>query len=347
MTDTWNSKPVPGPKPKFLMGHRRPAPLPPGPPPVPPKGDAMLTLVKGHITAVTPLAKGHPVFLVTLKGTKAKVVVKTENIQFIGGAEDPKRSPMAAQNAKLVSQMMGSVSKGVQNIPLTASEVEALKAAPNPDPALKNAMQMVEAKQQFWVKMPFTPGLTTFGKLQKRDDLDANDIAELGDTIQRLKGNSKAWTGMGQILLVDLFIGNADRIYWEEMKVVNPGNLIFQTNSRGEIERAVGLDAYDPNAGQAGQMYGSDIEDWKRAFGSVLKNTKAYNRNADRIIESLNKWLKDKANLAGFGKNESMAVTIGMDQGHTILRQKIQAQIARGRTPSGVMARAVYLGWTK
>jgi hypothetical protein len=305
----------------------------------------MLTLVKGRIESVKPLAKGHPVFLVTLKGSTAKIVIKTESQQFIGSIENPTRSPHSSKNAQMVSSLMGAVSQGVQNIPLTASEVEALKAVPNPDPSLKIAQLSVDAKQSFWVKMPFTPGLTGFGGLMKKTDLNAQEIGEVADLVARLKGNSKAWTGLGQIFVVDLFIGNGDRIDWEGMRVQNPGNLIFQADSNGDITRAVGLDAFDPNAGNAGQMYGTDIEEWKRAFGSVLKYHQAYGRNAARIIESLNTWLKRGAGLDGFGNNESMGIAIGMDKGRAALQQRVAAQIKSGRTPSGVMARATYLGW--
>ncbi len=336
------------------MRAKAPPPVPPrSPPPIPPRNGVMPEITSGSILSIIPISVGHPVFQLVFRNGPT-LVIKVEEHQGTGVYEfkdgmnniSQDVTSFASHNVSQISGVMGIVSTRVQNTALSLNEMSALNSFSSKPAELIEALKRVNSKIGFFVKMPYTTGIKTMGASMKRQ-ITLNDTQELAQLAGDLKGNRAAWESLGSIFAADMFVGNGDRVMWEEGKVTNPGNLIFQRDASGKITRAVGLDAYDPNAGFESFMYGTNIEAWKASFGHSLKDMKGYRRLAAQVMDSINDtWLKIGGVAERFGPMEITALAVGMEKGQAALKARIGGDIKAGKkTASGIVARAAFLGW--
>jgi hypothetical protein len=94
---------------------------------------------------------------------------------------------------------------------------------------------VVQANEFKWYKMRFIDGLKDLEGIGKKDIL-------LHNFVQQAE-NDTFWVSLGEIVAVDIFIGNNDRFDLESGKLRNPGNLMF--NLAHPVSILLGLDAFD------------------------------------------------------------------------------------------------------
>lgn len=352
-----------------MAGTRRPvigmrklaAPMTPPPtkaaPPLPP-------IVAHNIKSITALAKDHPVIKVTMINDFS-LVVKSESSfhnSDVPGLEsgivkpDPTKGirgkdlrPFNAPSAAVGSSLMGIVSPGTQSVPLTPAETQAIFSWPHLPTTMEMQRGQVAAKAAFLVKMPFLKGIVSTEAMKDKVFDPANRPA-MEQMAAELKGNMQVWKQLGRIFFVDAFVGNGDRVNFAEPRIQNISNLIFQTDGTGKIARAVGLDAFDPYGADAGRLYGSMIDAWITDFGQYIKDQTRYPGLAVRWVQDLKtRWFLGRAGVdADLGATESNMLSMGMSQAYAALASRLSTDAKAGRKmPSGVMARAVYMGWVR
>lgn len=323
-----------------------PLPTPPqaAPPPVPPRPANLMMTIGNAIENIQPMSPGHPVWEVTMKGG-SKIVVKSESIATSYNTQGQHLAAMTPANVKAINGIMATVSPGHEQHPLTDAEITALaafKAAPDD---LAGYIQQARAKQQVLLKMKHDPGFRTLGKATELSLTD-KDKAAFNDLILALLGNAPAWQSLGKIAIADAFIGNNDRLDLGNKMVGNAGNVIFHRAADGKVTHAKGLDTLDPSASDAAHMYGTNITDWSNTFGVHIRDKTQFPALAQAIIADFNRRNLTPLGITNLTPAEAGALAQGMVMGWDALAARIAGQVRAGnKVPSGVMARARYLGW--
>jgi hypothetical protein len=324
----------------------------------------MPLLLPHVIASITPLAKDHPVVKVTLVNGFA-FVVKAETSRHdsqlpglsmgivkpdpVKGTAGKDLRPFNKASAEVSSSLMSLVSPGTQSVPLNTAETAAIMGWRSLPMTLSQMAQQISGRAAFLVKMPFLKGVTSTEAMKDKVFDPANKPA-MAKMAAELEGNTPVWKGLGKIILVDAFVGNGDRIDFSGNRIQNISNLIFQTDAQGEIVKAVGLDVFDPYAADAGRMHGTMIDAWITDFGQYIKDQFRYMALASSIVNDLStRWFKGAAGVdTSLGGGEAAALGVGMSQAYAELSRKLSGDAKMGRRmPSGVMARAVYLGWVQ
>jgi hypothetical protein len=302
-------------------------------------------IVAGQIEAIEAIAPGHPVFLVTLRDG-SKVVVKADGIATTSDGTDI--SAMTRKNVIAIDELITAVSPGASTLPLSPSEIDAVAAFALAPADLAQWVTLVRQGRNIFLKMRQAVGFTTLGKAEERN-LSIDDKSKFNALIHKLRHNQKAWISMGAVSAVDLFVGNNDRIDFTLLRVGNAGNMIFQQEPNGTISKALGYDTLDPTANDSGLMYGTmNFRQWEDSFGKHLLDTRAFGRKCQAIIASFNSRSLVPLGIAPLPLSDGSSLAAGLDQGASILSHKISTKVKLGqKVPSGIMARASYLGWVR
>lgn len=313
--------------------------------PAPATGSALPELLTSQISAIDAISPGHPVFLVTLGNSATKLVIKVEDhASSIDGLD---LKPMTRHNIGVINDIMGTVSAGVDSVPLSELEVAAVAAFRASPAELAMWLALVQSGQKVMLKMAHNAGFTTLGKASELS-LSDKDKSRLNSLILKLRNNSKAWLSMGAITAADLFVGNNDRIDFNVGVIGNAGNMIFQEEANGSINRALGYDNLDPTASDAGFMYGRNIRAWQDVFGIHLRDVRAYGRKCQTVIQNFNARTLAPLGIAPLSPADGSSLAAGMELGRNALARKISDRMKIGqKVPSGVAARALWLGWVR
>lgn len=333
-----------------VLGSHRAAPRPQVPVPIP-KPKLLKQIVAGSIHAIDD-ASGNgasPVWIVTLTskdetGQHDQLVVKEER-QFSNS-----RGNVGAMN-----QIMTTVSPSAAMEVLDQPEWLALDTFASRPAGLAQAARSAWLGQTVLLKMKYDPRFYAASNRpvdgQSRA-MDEDDKAKATHLFNGLRANTKAWQTLGQVAIADNLIGNNDRIAFDGWTVTNFGNLIFSRDAQGKITHALGYDAVDPYGGPAKQIFGTDIEYWTSNFGCFIKEKHTFVAAAHSVVRHINEARMEPLGLAPFGKNiaanEAQFLAQGLMIGWDKLANAIGMRVRNGRSvPSGLMARARYLGWVK
>lgn len=359
------SKPPPlPPKPPHLqLGRSRS----PGhmPPPVPPKPPGLIGVIsQGFIESVAELGSGgmNPIWLVALKGGNAKIVLKLE-APFKQAVPKMVRNTMqqewvpapqlAKANIQAMSNVMGTVSPTATMDTASPSELNALAAFGGLPESLKSKLADIRRGTHILLKMKYdstfasmSNGSVESGRFSSMSEKEKDEARKI---LEAIRGKTRVWQNLGSITIADALLGNSDRFDISNGGgVTNFGNMIFSRAKDGTINGAMGHDAVDPSKLLEKQMFGTNLGDWEQDFGVHIKNKHSFISFAEKVIQELNKRRMNPLGIAPFGHAEQAAFAEGMVIGWDKLANKIGSTVRMGKgIPSGLMARAKYLGWVK
>jgi hypothetical protein len=339
------SKPLPPPppsregRPALSVRDPRPLPAPPG----------IIPEIKlGMIESINDLSGNgmNPIWKVNLRGG-GKVIVKAER-QIESGVA------FARGNINAISGIVTAITPTGAFAKLSPSEIGALnRCVPRPASLTSSLLQSAQ-KTVNLVKMRFDP---TFHSSTAHDveascgkkAMTPTERADATTLFSSLRGNIRAWETLGQVLIADAVIGNHDRFNISSGTVGNFGNLIFSRDANGRVMRAQGYDSLDPFSGVSSMMYGVDIQEWIDSDGKYIKDNKAvFPGLAQKIVDNMNEWRMRPLKLADYGSAEVTWFWQGMGAAWDKLARDISTKVTKGQgIPSGVMARAKYLGWVR
>lgn len=267
------------------------------------------------------------------------------------------KSPaIQAAQLKGINQVMGVASATATMAMVEPSEMTAIESFATCPASFKGAIAAARSGGCILIKMNFDPKFaTSANKGVPKDKTEAGDKIMTADDQRKarelfegLRNNDKAWQTLGQVCIADYIVGNADRIDLEGGKVQNFGNLIFSKNAQGQITHALGYDAVNPFAGIQKNMYGSDIDDWVMNYGEVIRDKRTFHKQATAIIADINAKRMLPLKLKPFSAREATALGTGLVAGWDDQAKAIRSRSAGGGgIPSGLMARAVWLGWVR
>jgi hypothetical protein len=307
---------------------------------------------------------GHPkgpVFLLTFKGSilqADRLVVKAER-----GTDRGARFTTTAEIMRIVDP------HAIAEL-ISASELLALKQA-----ALwmgtDNLRFWLSAAETFFVKMKVRNHL---GDLQKPlpQGFDAAQIEFLHKVLPQLVGNQSLWESLGEIVAVDLFLGNADRIAPGEVsgaaRLQNAGNVFLKFDAAAKLKKAIALDNFDTNE-DASRIRGPEIPiQWLTDFAPILKNDGPALSFSRTVIEQVILHGKTVGVAVDIGEKEVGFFFEGFKRGLAKLKVYVlrsfrvpQALIGgarenpylpsrgpnppRAQLPRGIIGRAKSLGW--
>ncbi len=305
----------------------------------------------------------NPIWLVTMRGSVVKLVVKAEK------ELNPSEAAIAKANMKAMSDVMLVVSKTAAFARLDQAELTALEHFRARPLALRRAIVAASRGENHLTKMKFDPTffctsaaepIAMGGKAWQA--MSPADEAKSILLFTALRGNKDAWRSLGQVIFADGMIGNNDRINFMNGSVSNFGNLIFSRDTSGNVTRALGYDTYFAYADSAKLMYGTNLDTqtapqaipggpaeygWIESCGKWIKKN-MLPRLAAGIIASINKQRMLPFNLAPYSSTEEEQYLLdGLRQGWARQETNIGMKLRQGKgLPSGVVARAKYLGFT-
>lgn len=252
--------------------------------------NTVLPITAGSITSMTGLTK-RPVFFLRMNGAaQPNLVVKGESLTTGAMNEDE-----VMVSIKWGSKLMKNVNNSQVNTKImTANEVNIFRqaAAAAFDPMSPQGKFATNAFR--WVKMPMVHGLSDA-------DIFNEDIGKFGSyeigLIRKLLPklfNDNVWRDLGPILAADIFSGNSDRFNVTTGTWNNYGNLMFLA---GGTTSMIGLDTFDPNSGDEGNLAN------KGGFDAMQSLIDPNRRNAFALActKSVGEELSDKAVRAGAG----------------------------------------------
>lgn len=185
---------------------------------------------KGSITSMGGLTDRPVYFLYMNQSTKPTIVVKGET-----ALDDQRKDTKGA--LLWGSKMMRNVhDERVRVKLLSSSEIAVFKAEAMKKFGGQPQAASLSEPGLLWLKMPYVHGL------ENADTQDKSKLQIL--TVVGRLTNAKFWFRMGQIVAVDIFIGNNDRFSIEGMWQ-NQTNVMFVVNSVDGSNEALGLDTFD------------------------------------------------------------------------------------------------------
>jgi hypothetical protein len=281
----------------------------------------------------------RPVFLLNFKDG-SKLVVKAEIRSMIG-----KSTPQSVQWG---GHMMKQVSNPIEAAALTETEMRILR---NLGVWKYCNGQIGERTREYLIDL-MKSGLFSFFKMPFLANLRALDTMLAKNrgakVLAKLRNDRSVLVGLGQIVAVDLFIGNGDR-FGSTGRVVNEGNVIFQKNA-DKTYTPVGLDFFQAQ-GQAANLYKAPPDDWAGVILGTQVQSSRLTQFATNAIDSLNEVFANA--LAGTITAQDLMSSIcigrftaGLREGAATLQAFLRQKMDAGeRLPSGVVTRMALLGW--
>lgn len=205
-------------------------------------------ITPGSITGISGLTK-RPVFFLKLNGSAQ------HNLVVKGEAGTGAHPGMTDQNVEISvkwgSKLMKNVNNDLVNTKImTAPEIVLFKAAaaaafPQGSPQANN---VGPGANYMWVKMPYVAGLTDGEYFDDNNDVS---VAAIKRNVEKFS-DTAVWMDLGKVVAVDIFNGNSDRFDIATGRWVNKGNVMFVA---GGATSVVGLDTFDPNSGDLGNLH--------------------------------------------------------------------------------------------
>jgi len=125
------------------------------------------------------------------------------------------------------------------------------------------------------------------------EDNDLN-LKAIKQNIQKFS-DAAVWTDLGKVVAVDIFNGNSDRFDVSTGDWVNKGNIMFLGAGHGHTTAVVGLDTFDPNSGDQGNLStGGGFDALKVLVDGGRRNTYAMN-----CVKSVGRQMKRALEAAG------------------------------------------------
>lgn len=317
-------------------------------------------ILHSNVYGVTTLDAAHFVFLITFNNDE-QVVLK---------AEKSITTDQLARAHNVGVRIMGMVS-AVSAETLTPRELmEVDRLDVGITTAFFRAEKAVQSGEYRWVKAAFQKNLR--GMKTKEEAYVQNEgdrfgtfspekkveiAAYMARLSKSLTKNKKAWASLGQIIAVDMLLGNTDRVDLSQNadrgRITNWGNCQFR-EANGKIIEAVGLDSFDSLHLTTSNISSGNIDDWIPVCGTFLKDPKKAKVALQGLIEDSAEELKSTLGVnCTWGKAEAAAFYEGYEKGLQTLKKGAAGKaktLMGGKAggfsiPQGLLARMHWLGW--
>jgi hypothetical protein len=304
-----------------------------------------------EILAITDIAPHrHPVFRLTLAGNDdsgpSMLVLKFEFARD-GGAR------FAA-----TTEIMQIVDPGAIAEVLSESEERALlQAQSKGTPYLRECIQVPGF---IIVKMKLRKEFEDLQSPDPRNGLTEKQVRIIKAVMPKLVGNERVWRTLGEIVAVDLFLGNSDRIAPQERdpfdekeykgpgKAVlqNAGNIFLKFDESGELKKALALDNYNAR-GSATSLDEALPPDWLSSYAPILASGGIMSLFTQSVIKKVVRHAAKVGIEVELGEKERTCFFLGMRSGiEKMIAFLVQrtGQIGQRLQP-GLVSRAKYLRW--
>jgi hypothetical protein len=290
----------------------------------------------GDFRSIRRLDRRHPVFLLEFNAPDAAGTTQLV-IKFDFGKDRGVRFTATTELMQLIDP------RAIAEV-VSDSEKVALRLMEETDPGRPTLHQMLTFEDFFCVKMKVRKN---FAELESGGKVGSDEIA-VDAVMQQLPGNEDVWRRLGEIVAVDLFLGNADRIAPSpggrpgEAVLQNLGNIFLKFDKHGRLKKALGLDNYE-GSGQATDLGQGVPRDWQDNFAPILKNAGIARDFSRSVIEQVVRHGAKVGAKVDLGEKEREWFFRGMMSA----REKVKAFLVRrgGQVMPGIMSRAQYLGW--
>lgn len=329
-----------------------------------------------QIESITDLSQGHPVFRIIFHGG-GQLVLKAEIGQGMVGTDTNARQK-ETKRYNAITATASVIDPTATSEALNASELKALKDCRYLGSA--NFRLQLTNPRSLWVKMPLVRDFVDFdvGR-ERREDLKVEHTQKMQNLLQKLKGNALVWKSLGEVFVVDFFLGNTDRVQYgaggsnsivrekrsERGKmgkikslqggIVNSGNLFFKFDESGNLKKALALDNFDPFSPVLIQTIyktdGNDIDltQWKRDSGDILKgkNKSARKMFANHIVDAMVQHGNSYGAQVNFDQGEATSLAKGMEDGISKLKRRLvhEVKTRKDTVPDGIIKRMEFLRW--
>jgi hypothetical protein len=251
-------------------------------------------IAAASITGITGLSK-RPVYFLKLNGSPApNLVVKGDAATgFHPGMTDAD----AEVSIKWGSKLMKNVNNSLVNTKImTPAEIAVFKQFAlghfaNGTPQYLNVAPGIGAPAYCWIKIPFVAGMSDAEYYT--DDYDLN-LKAVKQNIQKFS-DAAVWTDLGKVVAVDIFNGNSDRFDVSTGNWVNNGNVMFLGAGHGHTTAVIGLDTFDPNSTDQGNLNTQGGYDAMK----VLIDAGRRNAFAKKVVKSVGMQMKRALEKAG------------------------------------------------
>lgn len=303
-----------------------------------------------EILKITDIAPHrHPVFLLTFTGKDAsgkdQLVLKFEFARD-GGV----RFAATAEIMQLVDP--GSIAEV-----LAESERSALMQAQSKGtPYLRECLRV---PNHIIVKMKFRKDFEDLQPPESRSRLSEKQISIIETVMPQLVGNENVWRTLGEIVAVDLFLGNSDRIAPKEYDpfetehkgpgkaaLQNTGNIFLKFDGSGKLKKALALDNYNAR-GPATSLDEELPPDWVNNYAPILANFGFMTSFSESVIKKVVRHGARVGVEVELGEKERTWFFVGMRHGiEKIIRFLKQGTGDIGlKLQPGLVSRAKYLRW--
>ncbi len=294
-------------------------------------------LSKVTINEMKPIAPGHPVYKVaySFQSKTGKMVLKGELAS--SGKTDKRYS------IDYIAHLFTKTTQGFAEMRLLGADETPImrNRLPENDP-MKNQQVF---NSQIYYAMSMLDNLFDLNK----------PVSEPGfkKVLSYVNNKPVCMRSLGEIIAVDLFIGNFDRFDKRNQAWVinNPGN-IFLTYSDSEGARFLGIDFFDPNS-----RFAYMFENISTCEQDMNEPWAARDTLRDSNGKARDKIAKDVGNALGGREGFSLnnkhfkELREGFGRGRKTLKKTIQEDVknryyASGKmTPKGIISRKTALGW--
>jgi hypothetical protein len=290
----------------------------------------------GDVRSIRRLDPIHPVFLLEFLAPDAAGTTELV-IKFDRGLDGGARFTATTELMQLVDP------RAVAEV-VSPSERLALRQMQETNPGQVTLEKMLTYKDYICVKMKVR---RNFADLQIRGKPSSakSTVAEL---MVQLPGNQEVWTRLGEIVAVDLFLGNADRIGASVdgrlggAALHNLGNIFLKFDRHGKLKKALALDNYE------GEGYATDLgkgypKAWEQDFAPILKFGGVAREFSRSVVECVVGLGKEAEVELHFSDNEEDWFFRGLTSG----MEKVKAFLVQrgGHLLPGIVSRAQYLKW--
>lgn len=311
-------------------------------------------IVEEDIYKVVALAQGHPVFKIEGFGHDSGF------IDAIVIKQEPRPDRRQIQSNL---RLMHIVDPKARTHVLHRSEVAALMAWCS-EGGLGDSMNAPEAREirnymtqgGAWTKMELKTLTLLDDAMDKRLQGDKADVRFIARALKQSGGLEK----LGEIIAVDLFVGNQDRFYYpsgygkkldcgQKLKCLgNVGN-VFIASGANDSGAPIGLDGFDPNNYYRNFSIPLDNENaWQ---GIVLGNANALKDWVGDVVWDLEYVLgpRNRKNPFGsknrLGKDRKARILSGIAHGLGVIKADTLRRYNQTDMPPGLQTRGSYLGW--
>lgn len=268
------------------------------------------------------IGHGHPVIKARVGDTDSWVVLKGEERNGSMGAKGSAERagleiPLKIKKSfELMAEMYQFVTLEVGEFRvLSKDEVRRIRIPPWGHSEL--ALHNPKAPSVMWYLMECFEHLDDLSCLRGRDERERQKQQRIKPLIETTPA---LFEDLGKVIVVDLFVGNTDRVVNEDARgwrVVNMGNIFINTDPAQKRAKIIGLDFFEKSSGYTSFNVPLRAND-QRWPGRLLD--KGNDKGRDELATQIIEFLKGPEGGLQLNKDHLAAFKKGMHKGRRRLR---------------------------